>query len=226
MARPDDQRNHPTGTLGAEGQDPHDHAGWRRFVMRAGVVVVGSLVLGGLTFFAQGVLPEVLSSVANSASGWTLLAVLLIFWARLSPAASAVLGAASFLLLVLGYTLVAKLQGLFYSPIQFGLVGIVAGPFVGVATAWLRSRSQIRTAFGAALLSGIGVGEGIYGLVELAASTSPVYWVVIIVVGLALLSGIAVRRLRSRGAIAVAVTGTAVVAAAFNLAYVVLGRII
>lgn len=194
-------------------------------VARAGLVALASVVLGSLTFFAQGVLPEALSSLANSASGWTLLTALLIYGAGLKTVPSAVLGAVSFVLLVLGYTLAAHLQGLFYNLVLFGLVGIVAGPFVGAATAWLRSRSQWRAATGTALLAGIGIGEGAYGLTFVAASTSPVYWIVIVAAALTLLAGIIVRRLRNPRAIAVAVSGTAAVAAAFVGGYVVLGSI-
>src|SRR5690625_4756667 len=133
-------------------------------VARAGLVAAASVLLGGLTFFAQGFLPDAVTSFANSASGWTLLTALLIPAARLKTPASAVLGAVSFVLLVIGYALAAQWQGLFYSPVMFGFVGVVAGPFVGTATAWLRSESQSKAAARTALLAGIGIGEGIYGL--------------------------------------------------------------
>lgn len=189
------------------------------------MVLAASLLLGGLTFFAQGWLPEALTSFANSASGWTLLTVLLVYGARASTVLSSVLGAVSFVLLVLGYTWTAALMGLFYSPVLFGVVGVVVGPFVGAAAAWLRSRSQWRIASAVALVAGIGIGEGGYGLTWIAETTSPVYWVLIASAGAALLIGVAIRRLREPGALAIAVVGTAGVAIAFNLAYRALGGI-
>ena len=49
-----------------------------------GAVVVASFLLGMLTFYAQGFLPDAWRSFANSASGWTLLATLLVFCAQVS----------------------------------------------------------------------------------------------------------------------------------------------
>ncbi|APU17569.1 DUF6518 family protein [Actinoalloteichus fjordicus] len=207
---------------GIEGQQAPERT---RRLLRIGAVAMASLLLGGLTFFAQGWLPESFSSLANSASGWALLTALMVFGARLTGVTASIVGAISFVLLVLGYSLAAQLQGLFYSPVLFGVIGIVAGPFVGIATAWLRSSSQLRAAAGAALLSGIGIGEGVYGLTQVAETTSPVYWIVITVAGAALLAGMTFRRLRELRALAVAVVGTAVVAAAFNVAYLAVGSV-
>ena len=119
-----------------------------RALARCGLVLVLSFLLGGLTSYAQGFLPSALSSFANSASGWTVLTALLVYAARLRTAPSAVLGAASFVLLVLGYTAAAHLRGYVYDPVLFSLVGVVAGPFVGVAassTAMPRSVYPART---------------------------------------------------------------------------------
>lgn len=181
-----------------------------------------SVLLGGLTSFAQGWLPAAAAPFANSASGWTLLTVLLVAWARLAPRLSAVLGAVSFVLLVLGYTWAAGLRGLTYSPVLFTVVGLIVGPPVGLATAWLRS-AGVRAASGTAALAGIAVGEGVYGLTEVADTTHPAYWVVIAVVGLGLLILMLMRRLRGAAPIAVAVLGTVAVAVAFVVAYSSLG---
>ncbi|GAA1123529.1 DUF6518 family protein [Nocardiopsis composta] len=205
--------------------DDRARSGRARILIRVGAVAGGSLLLGGLTFFAQGFLPASVSSFANSASGWTVLTVLLIYPARLSTAASAVLGAVSFVLLVIGYAAAAESQGLFYSPVLFGAVGIVAGPFVGTAAAWLRSASRWRAAAGTALLAGIGIGEGGYGLTVIADTTSPVYWVAIAAAGLALLVGMLLRRIRGGLPLIIAVAGTAVLAAAFVGAYTALGTV-
>ncbi|MFD7310781.1 DUF6518 family protein [Promicromonospora sp. NPDC059942] len=185
---------------------------------RAGVVVVLSFVLGGLTSYAQGFLPDAFASFANSASGWTVLTALLLFWSRLRTAPAAVLGAVSFVLLVLGYTVASQVRGYVYDPLLFSAVGVVAGPFVGVAASWLRA-TGVRAALGTALLAGIGVGEAAYGLTIIRETTSPVYWTVIGVAGLALLVAQLVRRVRGALPVALAAGGTALVAAAFYLAY-------
>ena len=82
------------------------------------ILVVGaSLLLGALTSWAQGVLPDALASFANSPSGWTLLTALLVAAARPSLVGGAVLGVVSFVSLVLGYTIGSELRGLTYDPL-------------------------------------------------------------------------------------------------------------
>lgn len=193
---------------------------------RGAGVLVASLLLGGLTSFAQGFLPAAVVPVANSASGWTLVsAALVLWWAAASGARTwqaAVLGAASFVLLVLGYTFASDLRGFVYRPLLFGVVGVVVGPFVGVAAAWLR-RPGTRAALGTALLAGIGVGEGIYGLTTVADTTGATYWVAVGTLALGLLVGMLARRLRGAWAVTTAVAGTAVVATLFVVAFRALG---
>lgn len=196
----------------------------QKALLSSTVLCVASLLLGVLTFFAQGFLPDAFRSFANSSSGWTLLTAALVIGSRAEAKLAAALGALSFVLLVLGYTAAASLNGLSYSPLLFGVVGLVAGPFVGLAAAWLRS-DGIRAALGTALLSGIFTGEAVYGLTVVGDTTRPEYWLTIGVVGIALLVVMAVRRLRGWRSLSLAVAGTAVVAVAFNLAYVALGSI-
>ena len=188
-----------------------------------GAVAVASFVLGLLTFYAQGFLPDAWRSFANSASGWTLLTALLVFCAQVSTRVAAVLGALSFLLLVLGYTAGAQLNGLSYSPVLFGVVGVVVGPFIGLAAAWLRAR-RVRAALATALLAGIFTGEAVYGLTVIADSTRPEYWVAIGLVGISLLIGMVWVRLRGWAPVTLAILGTAAVAGAFLAAYSALGQ--
>jgi hypothetical protein len=189
----------------------------------AGAVTVASFLLGMLTFYAQGSLPDAWRSFANSASGWTLLTALLVFCAQVPTRVAAVLGALSFLLLVLGYAAGAQLNGLSYSPMLFGVVGVVVGPFIGLAAAWLRAR-RVRAALATALLAGIFTGEAVYGLTVIADSTRPEYWVAIGVVGIVLLVGTLSTRVRGWVPVTVAILGTAAVAAAFLAAYTTLGK--
>lgn len=181
-----------------------------------------SFLIGGLTSWAQGFLPDGLRSFANSASGWTVVTALLVFGSRTRAGTAAVLGAISFVLLVLGYSAASQLRGLFYDPLLFSAVGVAVGPFVGVAASWLRA-SGVRAALAVALLAGIGVGESVYGLTVVRDTTSPVYWALIGVAALALLTGLLARRIRGALPVALALGGTAAVAAAFHVAYSRLG---
>lgn len=193
-----------------------------RAAVRPAIVVVASLALGFVTFHAQGWLPEPLAPLANSSSGWTLLTALLLAWARPATWPAAALGAASFVLLVLGYSVAADLAGLYYDPAFFGVVGLVAGPVVGVAATWLRTVG-LRAALGAAVLSGAGLAEATYGLTEVAETTGVTYWIGVGVVALALLGWVVALRTESvrdrlvalGGAIGVA--GTLVLAASVVL---------
>ena len=130
----------------------------------------------------------------------------------------AVLGVLSFVSLVLGYTVASEVRGLSYDPLFWSVVGVVAGPFVGAAAAVLVGRHVIGTALGAGALAGALIADGIYGLTVVAGTTSPVYWVLCLVGGVALVGVVAVR-LRTRVAVvtllATAVVATAVLSAGF-----------
>ena len=192
---------------------------------RAAIVAAASLLLGAATFFAQGSLPDALTSFANSASGWTLVTVLLLTWIRVRAAVAALLGAATFVLLTVGYATAARLQDLFYDPTLFALVGVLVGPFVGIATSWLRAVHPWQAALGTALLAGIGVGEAVFGLTAVADTTSPVYWVLIGAAALALLIAMLIRRIRGVPWRVLAVIGTCMTAGAFVVAYELLGGV-
>ncbi len=181
-----------------------------------------ALLLGFGTSYAQGFLPDAVSSFANSASGWTILTWLIVWAIRSRTGLSALLGAIGFVGLVLGYTLASELRGLSYNPVFFGVVGVVVGPFVGVAASWLRRR-EWRAAAGVGLLSGIAVGEALYGLTAVSETTSPVYWILVGVLGLVLLVCIVVRQIGRPRIMVAAVALTAAVAAAFAYSYTALG---
>ena len=190
---------------------------------RAAVVAVSSFLFGAMTFFAQELLPDAVTSFANSASGWTLVTVLLLTGVQARPAVAALLGATSFVLLTLGYAAAAQSRNLFYDPTLFVVVGVVVGPFVGIATSWLRAVPSWRAATGTALLAGIGVGAAVYGLTAVAETISTVYWVLIGAVALALLVAMLIRRIRGVLWALLAVIGTCVTASAFVMAYGLLG---
>lgn len=186
------------------------------------VVLAASVILGGATSFAQSVLPASFAPLGNSAGVWTLLTVLLLVALRERTAPSAFVGAGAFVGLVLGYQLVSGLRGIPTSEELFLIAGVVVGPFVGVAASWLRRRG-VRAALGAGLLAGIWLGEGIYGLTVIAATTSPVVWA-LEVAGALVLLGIVTTRVLTRWPDRGIAVGLAVVtSAAFLGAYSALG---
>lgn len=188
------------------------------------MVVVASLVLGGLTSFAQTVLPDALRPAANSVSGWVVLTALLVWGVRQSTAVSAVLGAVSLVALVLGYQLVSTLRGFPTTETLFLIAGVVAGPFVGVAAAWLRRRGT-PAALAGALLGGIGLGEGVYGLLTLIPVTGWVFWGLLEAAGAGFVLAVLARRTSRFRDRTVGVLVALAITTAFVLAYTAAGSI-
>lgn len=114
--------------------------------------------------------PDALRPFSNSASGWTLLTALIAWGCARRTIASAVFGATGFVGLVLGYQVVATLRGFPTDETLFLVIGIVVGPFVGVAASWLR-RDGLAAALGCAALAGVAIGESAYGLVVISSTT-------------------------------------------------------
>ncbi|GAA4265634.1 DUF6518 family protein [Frondihabitans peucedani] len=163
----------------------------------AAVVVLGALLVGGLTSLGQQYLPSWLTSLANSSGGWSLFAFLLVWLVRARPALAAVLGALAFVAMVEAYGLVSGWRGYFYAApfsSRWTLIGLFAGPVIGVAASLARSPRHARRIGGVAILSTVLVAEGAYGLVTLLGSTSPVYWTLEVVAGAAFLAAAIVRR--------------------------------
>lgn len=102
-------------------------------------------------------------------------------------------------------------------------MGIVAGPFIGAAALALRRR-PLHAALGAGLLAGLLVGEAVYGLTVVGDTTSPVYWWISGAGGVLLLGAMAFR-IRRPGLIVLAAALTSSIAAAFLLAYQLLGTL-
>ena len=190
------------------------------------LAVLGGLVLGGLTSYGQTVLPEALRSFANSAGGWTMLAFLLVWWGRSRPVLAAVLGVAAFEALVEGYGLVSGWRGAFYArPFGgvFSLVGLVAGPVLGVSASLTRHATGRWRALAVAPLSAVLLGEGAYGLGVVGGTTSPVYWVLELVLGAGFLALACARASAGRRWVLVTVLLTLAGAATFFLGYRALG---
>lgn len=145
-------------------------------------------VAGGLTAYAQGWLGNGVGSLANSAGPWALAAFAVALFAR--GVGSAV--SSSTLTLIaceLGYVAATEVRGgsNAASTVQFWLIAaVLAGPPLGAAAAWSRRASHwLPAGAGAGVIGGVLTGEGAYGLTEIADTTSPAYWTVEVVLGVA-----------------------------------------
>jgi hypothetical protein len=165
-----------------------------RIVFAGASIVVGSLALGGLTSLAQGFFPDSLRSMVNSPSGWTLLTVVMISISRLRLLSAALLGAVSFVCLVLGYTFASDLRGLTYNPASWCAVGLVAGPAVGWSTAASFDARRLLNVLGSSLIAGIAMTDAVYGLTVVSDTTSPIYWWIAGAAGVAFLGLVALQR--------------------------------
>lgn len=150
-----------------------------RLVVRSlAVVLVTGFVLGVLTSFGQGLLPDEVSSFANSSGSWSLVAFLL---ALRAPRLGAALvgGALALWALLAGYLVASELRGFAASSwlVTFwGAAGLVAGPVLGLGAWWSRYGTAVQGGLGAGALAGVLVGEGVYGLTVVGDTTAPEYW--------------------------------------------------
>lgn len=187
-----------------------------------GAAVGAGLLTGFLTSHAQGMLPHGLAPLANSAGSWSLVAFLL---GMLSPRpwVSAIAGALSLAAMVLGYDIASVLRGFAASPgatVFWLTAAALVGPVLGWGGSTLRLRSR-PAPLAAGAMGGVLVGEGAYGLLYIADTTSPVYWSCSVAAGAAFLGWAAVRRCpapRPRS-LALAAGTAVVVATAFVVVY-------
>jgi FtsH-binding integral membrane protein len=178
-------------------------------------VTISAFAVGILTSVGQGTLPFEMSSLANSAGSWSLAAFLLCL-CNTAPRRGLVLGFLALAAMLAGYIVATELRGYATGTalwLFWGTAAIVAGPALGVAAAWVRGIDRSRIAAGAAVIAGILVGEGAYGLTRIADTTSSAYWMVQITVGLAIVVVVSVFRLRRPGPIALCGLLTAAIAA-------------
>ena len=184
------------------------------------VAVVAGLAIGIATSVAQGSLPEGLASLANSSGSWCLCAFLLALLER-DPRRAALVGFASLVAMLVGYALATELRGYPVGTsmfVRWGAAAVIAGPALGVGAAWLRGTDPLRAAAGVAPIAGILLGEGLYGLTVVAATTSAGYWVGEVVLGLVVVA-LAAIRLRTWRGVAVMLALSAVATVVFYLVY-------
>ena len=162
------------------------------------MVVGGGLVVGGLTSIGQGILPESLGPMGNSAGSWSVAAFGLVATTRNSRFA-ALLGALALFAMVIGYALISELRGYPSGSrlvVFWGAAAVVAGPALGVAAAWVRGSDSTKVALAAGLLGGILIGEGGYGLIVIGDTTPIAYWAAQLLIGVGITVGVAAGRLR------------------------------
>lgn len=162
------------------------------------VVLLGAVLVGGLSSPGQQYLPEWLTSLCNSAGGWSMFTFVLVWLSRSRPALAAVLGVVAFEAMVESYAVVSAWRGFFYAaPFTsvWSLLGLVAGPIIGVGASCARHGGPWRRVLGVAPLTVVLMAEGASGLFRISDTTSPVYWTIEIVAGAVFLA-LAVRSVR------------------------------
>lgn len=191
------------------------------------VAVAAGLAIGVVTSVGQGSLSEGLAPLANSSGSWCLCAFALALLER-DPRRAALVGFASLIAMLAGYALATELRGYPVATsmfVRWGAAAVVAGPALGVGAAWLRGPDPLRAAAGVAPIAGIMLGEGLYGLTVVAATTSVAYWIGELALGLAVVVLAAVR-IRTRRGIALMLALSAIATVIFYLVYtLVLGAL-
>ena len=174
--------------------------GTRHEVIRAVVIVVlVAAVIGGATSPGQQYLPDAIRSLANAVGPWFVAIQLAVYAGRSRLGLAMVLGVVGFVLLNVSYAVVSESRGFAYSAGLgniWTLLAVPAGVIVGVAATWLRSTRVTLMAFGAAAPAAVLLGEGMFGLTVILATTGPVVWILELAAGTAFLVVISLTRLR------------------------------
>lgn len=185
------------------------------------VVGASGLALGVLTSFGQIWLPDEAHSVANSAGSWALVAFLFGLLAFTAWVA-AVCGTGALLALLAGYLIASTVRDFGVSStmvVFWSIAGLTVGPFLGLGAYWLRRGHATLAPLSLAAMSGVLIGEGVYGLRYVADTTYPPFWWGELALGVTLLVVGAVRWLDSLAAAAVAALTSLLVAGAFVAVY-------
>ncbi len=183
-----------------------------------GVALVGAVgvTVGVLTAYLQVWLPEDLGSLANSSGTWALVAFALALLA-VDARAAALFGCVALLALLGGYVLGASVRGYASGTalvVFWGAAALVVGPALGVGAHWVRIGRRTAAAVGIGAMSGVLIGEGVYGFTYISDTTYPPFWWGEAIVGVSLLAATA-RRLDGPRARFAAVAMTALTAVAF-----------
>ena len=184
------------------------------------VAVGAGLAIGIATSVGQASLPDGLAPLSNSSGSWCLCAFALALFER-DPRRAALVGFASLVTMLAGYALATELRDYPVGTsmvVRWGVAAVIAGPALGVGAAWLRGPNPRLAAAAVAPIAGILLGEGLYGLTVVAATTSVGYWVGEVAVGLILVV-LAAIRLRNGPGIALMLALSAVASLIFYVVY-------
>jgi hypothetical protein len=181
------------------------------------VLAIAALV-GQLTPIGERILPESLSSMANSSGPWAMIVIASVYFSRLTGWRAAALAAAAFVVMDGCFYAVFDLLGGYYPRhyLTFWVVvAVFIGPVVGLCASWLRSSRPRLQEVAVAAPSAILTGEGIFMLVRLPG-VSVLYSVASVVAGVLLFVALAAMFLRRPARIATA-TGIGILASAVFL---------
>ena len=184
------------------------------------LAVGAGLAIGIATSVGQGSLPYGLAPLSNSSGSWCLFAFALALLER-DPRRAALVGFASLAAMLAGYALATELRGYPVGTsmfVRWGAAAAIAGPALGVGAAWLRGPDPLRAAAGVAPIAGILLGEGLYGLTVVAATTSVGYWIGELVLGLVVVV-LAAIRIRTWRGIVLMLALSAIATVVFYLVY-------
>jgi hypothetical protein len=159
------------------------------------VVLAIAALVGQLTPIGERLLPESLSSMANSSGSWAMIVMASVYLSRLTGWRAAVLALSAFVVMDVCFYAVFDLLGGFYPHhyLTFWVVvAICIGPLVGLCASWLRSSRPRLRVVAVAAPSAILVGEGVYMLVRLPG-VSVAYSVASIAVGAVVFVALAAR---------------------------------
>jgi len=180
------------------------------------VLAVAALV-GQLTPIGERILPESLSSMANSSGPWAMIVIASVYFSRLTGWRAALLAAAAFVVMDGCFYAVFDLLGGYYPRhyLTFWVVvAVFIGPIVGLCASWLRSSHLHFQEIAVAAPSAILVGEGIFMLLRLPG-VSVVYSVASVVVGVALFIALAALFLRRPARIVISLGASILASLAF-----------
>jgi hypothetical protein len=192
------------------------------------IVLVIAALVGQLTPIGERVLPESLSSMANSSGPWAMIVMASVYFSRLTGWRAALLAAAAFVVMDGCFYAVFDLLGGFYPRhyVTFwAIVAVFVGPLVGLCASWLRATHARLQEIAVAAPSAILVGEGVFMLVHLPG-VSVTYSVASVVVGVALFATLAALFLRRPARIAIAFGVSVLASAAFLGIYGLLPQVL
>jgi hypothetical protein len=189
-------------------------------VLLAVALIVG-LVAGFATSYLQDVLPGPSNSLANSGAVWSMVAFLVTLATRQQGGRAATIGALTLLGEVAGYYAIASpirdIPSSTNERLAWVVAAIVVGPVVGLAAGWWTGGRLMGRLAAASVMSGIVLGEGVHGLVQV--DFRGVQWWIEVVLGAAAGSIAATYYGKSTFWRVVGIVGTLVVAGAVYAVY-------